>query len=469
MKISVLFLFQLIWIFHSLSAQQNAVENDAEIRKVKVAIQDAILLGDTSRMFAQFKVARSLRGNQAGKALSDPIYTAPDSTAIAEKELIKIWNLSVDPLMTWELHCPELATETPASMLGAWYASEGGNQGIPRTIFRDVSNMLKAQQYSESTASVIPGFQKGSFGYTFRKEGEEDCVLSGAVQRTVMSCCENRPEACPEYKSGPFAGYRFMVSDQFPGVSKWESPLSYHMGWAVEEMIQSFIHLRDSSYLLSAEMAGEWMMEEKPTLNHSLTAKNIWGLAALYDVTGKPKYKIHMLSLIHQNVVPGLLLDANVDRQIDDTQIPFDSLVPYAQKPGRMWDASNASSWATAINAMALVNAYAVFRDRKDTVEASRLKPICETMINNLCFEINTFGTPPAGPGFRDLAYCILDALWKIGKAEKKRHSSWEKAADVLWNAGVARSGNEYAVVTGQYVRMFSNAVYKARYQLIVE
>lgn len=447
-----------------VSGQSGASLDSDPVAEMKRRIQEKMVSGDFSEVPALTKTAIELKGFQAGKAYSEPNYTAPDTTPVRPAEVTKIWNLSIDQLVSWQMNCPELPTETPASMLGVFYAAENRRFVVDRILLRDIATLVKSQQFSESTASVLPGFQAGAFGYVYRKEGEEDCALSGAVQRVVTKKCQANPEACPTFKSGNFAGYRFLVADQFPGVQIWDSPLSYHMYWAVEEMIHSFIGLQDSSYLLSARLAGDWMLNEKPVVNLSLTAKNVAGLSALYDLTGEPKYREHAWKLISQCILPSILMDLDSNRLVDGTQISFDSLASYASVPGRIWEASNATSWSCSIIGMALVNGYASLRDRGDSAKAAILKPYAEAVISNLAEELVQNGTPPSGSGFRDLSFSLLDALWKIDRAEKKRHILWERAASVLWNSGVLRAGGENTVVLGQYLRYF-NSEYSSRQQ----
>ena len=445
---------------------QSATSQDSDpVAEMKGRIQDKMASGDFSEVPSLMKSAIELRRFHAGKAHSEPNYSEPDTTSLSPAEVTRIWNLAVDQLVSWQMNCPELPTETPASMLGVFYAAQNRRFAVDRILLRDIATMLKSQQFSESTASVLPGYQAGVFGYVYRKEGEEDCALSGAVQRVVTKNCQSYPEACPAFKSGNFAGYRFLVADQFPGIQVWDSPLSYHMYWAVEEMIQSFIGLQDSSYLKAALLAGDWMLNEKPVVNLSLTAKNIAGLSALYDLTGETKYRDHFWKLVSQCLMPAILMDLDSNRLVDGTNIPFDSLANYSSVPGRIWEASNATSWACSISGMALVNAYAALRDRGDSAKAAILKPYAEAVITNLAEEVVQNGTPPSGSGFRDLSFSILDALWKIDRAEKKRHILWERAASVLWNSGVPRAGGENTVVLGQYLRYF-NSEYSSRQQL---
>ncbi len=445
--------------------QSGASLDSDPVAEMKRRIQDKMVSGDFSEIPSLMKTAIELRRFHAGKAYSEPNYTVPDTTSLRPAEVTRIWNLAVEQLISWHMDCPELPTETPASMLGVFYAAQNRRFAVDRILLRDIATMLKSQQFSESTASVLPGYAEGVFGYVYRKEGEEDCALSGAVQRVVTKNCQSYPEACPAFKSGNFAGYRFLVADQFPGVQVWESPLSYHMYWALEEMIQSFIGLQDSSYLKAALLAGDWMVKEKPVVNLSLTAKNIAGLSALYDLTGDIKYRDHFWKLISQCLMPAILMDLDTNRLVDGTNIPFDSLVNYSSVPGRIWEASNATSWACSVSGMALVNAYAALRDNRDSTKAATLKPYAEAVITNLAEELVQNGTPPSGSGFRDLSFSILDALWKIDRAEKKRHILWERAASVLWNSGVLRAGGVNTVVLGQYIRYF-NSAYSSRKQL---
>ena len=213
-------------------------------------------------------------------------------------------------------------------------------------------------------------------------------------------------------------------------------------------------------------MGGNWSLHEIPVNNHSYTAKNTWVLASLYDLTGEILWRDQMLKLLKVNLLPGILMDHNMDEMVDGAEpVRFDSLIPNANTPGRMWDGHNSTSWNSAICAWALVNSYAAMRDRGDSVEAKKLIPYWTAMLNNLCMEINQFGSIPAGSGFRDLAYAILEGILKIDRAEKTRHPNWEKAATILWNAKVIQSGKICTVNLGQYLMWKSDWSYVPRFK----
>jgi hypothetical protein len=232
-------------------------------------------------------------------------------------------------------------------------------------------------------------------------------------------------------------------------------------------MIHAFLVTEDSTFYKSAILAGEWCLKEKAVLNHHLVAKLVWALAALYDFSGEEKYKNQMLKLLKINLMPSILMDMDQNRIIDGTEISFDSLVAYSKIPGRVWDPQNASIWNTAIVGWGLINAYAALRDRGDFITANKIKPFALVVINNICTEIVLRGMPPVGPGFRDVAYCVLEALWKIDQAEKTENLLWNKCARVIWNTGILRTGGQFSVNLGQMVRYVSKTPYQARFQFV--
>ena len=454
------FILLLILIFSAL--ENSSAQFGSELFKSK--LQTALLNGDSAICWSLITEAKIERGRNLGQANSEPELKKPDSSGIDEASLDKCWNNALDQIMAFDLSCPQTATETPASILGVFYAQFAQNQLIPKEHLKAIGLMLEAQQFNEKRAINKNGLQFGAFGLC-KKDKEDDCHSLESVQRLATTICKKYPEACLTFIEGQFAGREFLVADQGNFFEKWDAPLAYHQAWAVEEMIHGHLILQDSIFYKSAMLASQWCMEEKPVINQQAAAKLVWALAAMYDLTGDISIRDKMTKLLNTSILPSILMDRNEDRIVDGTNFLYDSLVSYAQIPGRCWDAVNANSWNTANISTALINAYAALRDRGDTQIAYLLKPYLEATLNNISREINQFGTPPTGTGFRDLSFAIFDALWKIDRSENVMHQDWQKSARILWNSGALQTGGIYSVNLGQLIRLMSQKPYRARHK----
>lgn len=461
----------IVLIFNNLLAYSQSGQDihpygSAQIRD---SIQMAMISGDSALIWQKIRAGFRARGKFLGSPSQDALYQKRDSNQIQIAELEKAWDLACTHLAAWHEECPELSTGTPAGMLGAYLAEKAGKNKIPLEHLGDIAQMLEEEQFTYERAGKIDGVAEGAFGYA-NLPNNEPCAHSGSVQRATLTMCREVPVNCPVYKSGNFKDMKFAIADQSAEYKFWDGGMANHQGWAVEEMIQSYIHQKDSTLkaklFRSALLGGSWCLAEIPVPNHSYTAKNIWALACLYDLTGDLKWKLQMLKLLKINLLPGILMDQNRDGMVDGAEpFRFDSLATMASIPGRMWDGHNSSSWNTAICAWALINSYASLRDRGNTNEAQLLIPYFESVLFNLSNEVIRFGSIPNGPGFRDLAYALLEGLIKVDNAENTRHPNWEKAANILWNAGVIQSGNLFTVNLGQYLLWKSGWKYQPRFR----
>ena len=431
------------------------------IQNFKTELQAAILRNDTTAVKGLYLKAKMATGHNAGKPLQEPLYGQPDSTPIAFENLEKVWNACLNSLAVWEIGCPEPAVGVPASLLGVLYAAGNRLPGIDSSQIKAIAAMLMAQQFSKGGGEA--DVARGAFGLVYLPQNEQ-CAHTGATQRTTATLCRDFPHACPTYTEGYFRGSRFAVADQLVAEGFWEGSIAQQQGWAVECMIQAFLHTGDSSFYHSAILGGKWCLAQHPHVNQYITAKLVWALAALYDFTGNEQWKGRMQYLIGSFLLPGVLTDWNSDGLVDGTEIRFDSMAVNAQIPGRLFDPVNASSWNTAICCWALGEAYASLRNRGNVEEAKNLKPYVLAMMDNLCEELIVFGTPPAGPGFRDLAFCIFQNSWLIEKGEKQYFVKWQKAANIVWNARVLQKGAEFTVNVGQLMRYVQPGnTYKSR------
>jgi hypothetical protein len=365
-------------------------------------------------------------------------------------------------MVTWEPRCAELPSETGSRLLALLVSGKSTLKQLPGGLVTSMANHLMATQFTSDKAAA-PG-EPGCFGMAYYPE-TDDCVFHSPSQRVISTFCKRYPEACPVFSSGPFVDQRFLVTDQFPGVQEWDAPLSTQCAWGIEMLLETFAFTKDSAYLRSAVLAGSWLLNEKPVSQLTHTSRMVWGLAALYDATGKAVYKNRLLEIIRKVILPSLVRDQNQDGFEDDAGFDLFSFPVPMLRIGRFWDASPAAGWNTAWGAIALVNSYAALRDRGDLKEAGELRPMAEQMLSNLAFELIVQGTPPPGLGFRDLGFALLEGVWKIEQAEHRKISFLEPALRVVWNSGVLRTGGEQALVVAQLVRWLENRPYSSRNQ----
>lgn len=419
----------------------------------KKELQQAIFQGDSALYSGLIQKLKTARGSAVGMAVQEPFYRKPDSTNISEEEVEKIWNGVVDQWLVWEPNCPETSLEAPLAILALAMGSQHPGFSLPAENLRNLASLLENQQFRPERVGTGTVLQTGSFGVV-NLPPEDACATTGSSQRLAQIICKTQANLCLTYSSGMFSGKSFVVADQSKSDEFFDGQLTHYQAFGILEMLHSFASLGDSVYLKSALLAGEWCLKEIPLAHTVYTSRLVWSFAALYEATGDPKWRRALTKLVHTYIVPSVLMDTNGDGLVDGADgISFSDLVPYSTKPGRMWDGQNASAWNSAISAHALLLAYSSFRSQKDSVEANRLKPCLLAMMENLCFEINSFGTPPSGSGFRDLAFAVLDIHYHLAFAEGISKPEWEKAIRILWNSRVVQKGGEFSVNVGQFNR----------------
>ena len=196
------------------------------------------------------------------------------------------------------------------------------------------------------------------------------------------------------------------------------------------------------------------------------TAKLVWLLAELYDRTGNTAYSTSMLNklsrgLLVNELMPDPASSANVYGMSPAT--PFAALTQVAQTPGRMYDGHNALPDYSAINTWALVEAYVALRDQGDTSNAALVRPYAIAAMNNLAYEVNTFGVPSLGKSQGPMA--LLLGLWKISAYESFQGggsgaTNWESAAWRYWNNGAASNFGPETLNAALYLVYLSGKPY---------
>ncbi len=99
----------------------------------------------------------------------------------------------------------------------------------------------------------------------------------------------------------------------------------------------------------------------------------------------------------------------------------------------------DAVPWNTALCANSVVEAYVACRDRGEDSEAQALKPYLNDMMDNICWQINTYGPIALSANYRDIDYTVINAIWKIEDYEKEHHPNWDSTAWAMYNGGLAK------------------------------
>jgi hypothetical protein len=181
-------------------------------------------------------------------------------------------------------------------------------------------------------------------------------------------------------------------------------------------------------------------MQEPPEVQSEPTANCIWVLADMYDWTGNKAYYNNMVDKLNRGVLPSVLTDLIKPGYVDGmNNKPFDSLDVLARHPGRMWDPADAVPWNTALCANGVVEAYVACRDRGDDSEAQALKPYVDDMMDNICWQMNTYGPIALSVLYRDIDYTVINAIWKIERYENEPHPNWDSTAWAMYNGGLAK------------------------------
>lgn len=416
----------------------------------KKKIQQAILKGDSAYFQHQVLQCRKARGLTLGAPQQEPLYRKPDTSEIDEREVEKIWNGVVDQWLVWEPNCPENPFQMPSALIGNSIGKGTGKGPIPEGQLRNMATLILSQQAGQG--KLVPSI--GTPVGLPEISTEDPCSQAGASQRFVQMSCKSYPEACPVMQGGIFKGRRFLVADQSIEQEWFDGQLIPHQAMAMEEILLAFQLLGDSTYLNSAIGIGQWCLQEKPVSSASLTARLAGALAILYAYTGQKTLKDYLKPIVFQMLTPHLLTDYDTNGLVDgQPDVLFSNLAPTAQIPGRLWDGYGASSWQTAAYARGLLQAYLAFSIQQDSAEAEKLFPYLAFVYQNLVAEINQWGTPPPGEGFRDLCLAILDGHHYLKNELPIKDGDWEKAIRILWNARVIQRGGEFAINVAQYWR----------------
>lgn len=409
-------------------------------------IEETQQTGSVDEAVAAIRVAQRTRGNdlgctEAAYALSGSDVRAPSLAAIRAA-----WNAQVSAaaaaLVVYD-GCPAIGRGAGAYALGGWTARAGG-LAFPEPALNALAENLIHTQYG---ADKTPGEQTtwtGMFGYAQRLgEAGNACFVPGIVGEGVGVACDTAPGLCALYRRGRFANERFVVGDFLAGSNLRDGGGAFDHGWAGVMMIEAALGTSDRAaaarYRQAALAAADWAVTEPAVRNHNYTAKLIWLLAAAYDWTGESRYRAALIDKLERSLLPGVLMDQNADGEVDGVPgVRFSALrAPAARQPGRMWDAHNALPQYQAMNAIALVEAFAAFNARGDVEMRDRVKPFAIAVLDNQASEFQA-GNGTAGA--TQAAYAFAVGLWKLSDPENLPRPLWEQAFWRIWNAGLGAS-----------------------------
>lgn len=410
--------------------------------------------------------AKNTRGTALGCPESTVNYAAPNTTIPLLSDIENQWNTVHAPTISaFNVTCPRIGRYENNSALGAYYAMQNGYFS-DRSKLAEIADMMYDQQYAHwNIPSPLPR-NEGVYAY-INTPSLNPCYPGGVVGSSVTALCGAIPAYCVTYTNGQFAGDNFATSGQDDANNWYDGGLAYDHGWVGVQMIESAIMQTDPAlkqkYRNSVELAGQYALSEYCVKNHNYTAKLIWLLAELYAWTGDTLYRNELNYKLDKNLIPGILWDDDNDGFVDGTSplIPFNTLTPVAQSPGRMWDGHNSLPWYQAMNTWALTEAYVAFRDQGDISRANELKPYVVAMLDNLSNEIITQGAvTPDALGVRDITYALLTGIWKVAHYENEVHSTWEQAAWAMWNTGYFNAYSTHSVCLGLYLLVRSETAF---------
>ena len=437
-------------------------------------IQIAMLHGNQAEVKAAINQARNHRGTALGCPQDNYGPFEPvDISKPALSEVADAWNnLYRYKLASQNFSCPVIGRQFPRIGVGAYYAHMAGYFDDLETLARG-ADILEACQYSAKYAPEPLVVTPGLYAYYYG-QGNDPCQLdpNSVAGSITQAFCQSGTEFCLTYDKGIFSGYTFAVNDVDTVQNQLIGDLGgagYDQGWAAAFMLESILQQPDPllkrKYQQSFLLAAEWAVKYPPVYNHNYTAKLIWLLAQAYAWTGREDFKAALIDKLERNLVPGILMDANDDGIVDETNPPvnFSDLALVASRPGRMWDGHNALPWYHSMNAWAMLEAYVAFRDKGDVALAEKYRPYVLAMLDNLADEITTIGISEdkSGAGWTDVPFSLLNGIWKIARFENEAHQNWENGAWAIWNSGAFEIQASRGMNLGLYLLILSDIPYQ--------
>lgn len=410
--------------------------------------------------------AKNTRGTSLGCAEASYNYNPANYAQPSLSSVATIWNSAHLPAIeSFTIGCPRIGRYENNASLGAYYAQLAGYPADLNVLY-NIASMQMAQQYSSLNVTSLNTEHEGVFGY-IHVPSNDPCYPGGVVGSSVDAVCTNIPSYCLTYDNGIFAGETFLVGDQYEPLSFYDGGIAYDHGWIGTHLMEAAIQQNDpqekQALKNSLLLATQWAMNQEAVKNHNYTSKLIWLLAQMYNWTGESYYRDALNYKLDKSLLPSILMDSDLDNFVDGTSPPiaFQDLTLVAQTPGRNWDGHNSLPWYNAMNAWALVEAYASSRDRGDNARAQELKPYVIATLDNLSWEINNLGIIDDQLGVRDLTHGLLLGIWKLAQYENEPHPNWESAAWAMWNSGYFNTYNTHSVCVGLYLCVLNQTAYE--------
>lgn len=430
-------------------------------------IQERLLSGTIPQVIAAVDAAKQHRGIWVGCPESAYTWQPASDAQPSAVQVQAHWQTAVQPfLASLDTSYPTAARRWAYAGLGGLAARRSG-LAVASAPLQAVAELACSIQYCDATSAWPPLRTPGLYGYVVVPESDpwfDDTPASGTtVGRNLLDLQTSMPSLFAAHEAGPWTGRTFLIADtSLPTFI--DGGASYDHGIAGAMMVESAIEQVDpmlrQRWWSSAQLASDWAIAEPLVVNANYTAKLIWLLAECYGVSGDSGDRTALLDKIDRGVLPGVLMDADADGQVDGMPgQSFGALTAIAQVPGRMWDGHNARPAYHAMIAHAMVAAYAALRDRGDDAAAARIRPAVLALLDNLAMEVNALGVPSQGRGLIPLA--LLTGCWSIGRAEALPCTAWQQAVARCWNAGCFQDPQEAAAASGLYALLQSGKPYE--------
>ncbi len=448
-------------------AEQAALDQDAEL---------PISSANQATYVAAVQAGMNSRGNTAGCPGTAYTYEAAAASAPTYAQALNNWTgTHVPGILAYSTACPDLGRTGAAYALAGYYANLSGytlptsTQQQLTTKLSAIDDMLAGEQFASGTVSGTI-LNPGSFGY-LNASSSNSCfftTLAGSVTlgSNINAFCTGLPNSCVTYMAGPFKGLNFEVQDLGDLSLVPDGSMGFDHGFDGVALMEATIQQANSPYENNLALAGQWAISEPAVRDVNYTSKLVWLLAELYDRTGTTAYSTAMMNKLNR----GLLVNALMPDPANPANVygmspamPFAALAAVAQTPGRMFDGHNALPDYSAINTWSLVEAYVALRDQGDTANAAMVRPYALAAMNNLAYEINSFGVPSLGKS--QIPMALLLGLWKVSAYEGFQGggsgpTNWESAAWRCWNNGTASSFGPETLNAALYLVYLSGKPY---------
>ena len=410
------------------------------------SIERTLQLGTVAESVLAIRAAQATRANELGCAeigytLAGNNYAVPSQAQVRASWAVHV--ASADQAIAQLDRCPAIGRGQGAYALGGWIGRSAG-LSFPELPLGALADNFVGTQYGIDKTPGEASTWSGVYGYATRYGSSADsCFVDAILADGINDICAQIPSACVTYARGRFANERFVVADYQASAGLRDGGAAFDQGWAGLMMIEAALGAGDRAaaerYRASALAAADWAIAEPAVRNHNYTAKLIWLLAASYDWTGDARYKNALVDKLERSLLPGVLMDQNADGIVDGVPgVRFAELRnPAARIPGRMWDAHNALPWYQAMNAIALIEAYAAFNARGDIQLRDRIAPYALALLNNQAEE---FLSGAGSAGNTQTGYAFASALWKLDAGDAATKQKWQKVLWGIWNTGLSNA-----------------------------